>query len=101
VHPAAAGATVFAADGRDLTMTELLRETGTALGRPARLFPVPARVLAAAANLAGRHDLANRLFGTLQVDVAATRRLLGWTPPVSVEEALRATARHFLLERGT
>jgi UDP-glucose 4-epimerase len=44
----------------------------------------------------GRHDLARRLLGSLQVDLGKTRELLGWRPPQSVDLALEKTARHFL-----
>jgi len=30
------------------------------------------------------------------VDINKTRELLGWLPPISVDEALKQTARHFL-----
>ncbi len=96
-HPAAANQTFLVSDGEDLSTTALLQRTAAALGRPARLIPVPARVLRTAARLLGRADLAQRLCGSLQVDISKTRDLLGWTPPVSVDEALRKTARHFLL----
>jgi len=29
------------------------------------------------------------LLGSLQVDISKVRELLGWTPPISVEEGLR------------
>ena len=37
-----------------------------------------------------------RLCGNLQVDISKTRILLAWTPPVSVDEALRQTAQAYL-----
>lgn len=98
-HPAAAGQVFLVSDGEDLSTTELLRRMGAALGRPARLLPVPAAWLDGAARLLGRGAVAQRLCGSLQVDIEKTRRLLDWTPPVTVDEALRETARHFLAPR--
>lgn len=95
-HPAAANQVFLASDGEDLSTTELLRRLGAAMGRPARLVSVPGAWLATGARLLGRPDMAQRLCGSLQVDIEKTRRLLGWTPPVSVDMALYKTARHFL-----
>ena len=69
---------------------------GAALGRPARLFPVPAEVLRGAASVVGRRAIAQRLLGSLQVDISDARDRLGWEPPVRVDDALRKTAQHYL-----
>ena len=98
-HPAAAGEIFLAGDGEDLSTTELLRRLGSALGVRARLLPVPAALLQSAAAVLGRRSVALRLCGNLQVDIGKARRLLGWTPPVTVDEGLRRTAAHFLGQR--
>lgn len=95
-HPAAANQTFLVSDGEDLSTTDLLRWMGEALGKPARLVPVPAWVLNAGAAMLGKRAVARRLCGSLQVDIGKTRELLDWAPPVSVYEALRETARAFL-----
>jgi nucleoside-diphosphate-sugar epimerase len=95
-HPAAANHVFLAADGEDLSTPELLKRTGTALGVPARLFDVPLPALKAAAAVVGRRDVFRRLCASLQADIGATREFLGWAPPASVDDALRATAREFL-----
>jgi nucleoside-diphosphate-sugar epimerase len=95
-HPAAVDQTFLVSDGEDLSTSELLHRMGTALGKPARLLPVPSRLLEAGAAMLGKQALAQRLCGSLQVDISKTRELLNWTPPVSVNEALRKTAKHFL-----
>jgi nucleoside-diphosphate-sugar epimerase len=92
-HPAAAGGTFLVSDGEDLSTTELLRRTAAALGKRPRLLPVSAGMLSAGAALLGRGEMAQRLVGSLQVDITATRRTLGWAPVVSVDEALRRTVR--------
>ncbi|MNM64497.1 GDP-6-deoxy-D-mannose reductase [compost metagenome] len=94
-HPAAANQTFLVSDGEDLSTTQLLRKIALALGRTARLVPIPASVLRGVATLLGRKALSNRLCGSLQVDISKTRSLLGWTPPVSADDALKATAQHF------
>lgn len=94
-HPAAANQTFLVSDGEDLSTTQLLRKMASALGRPARLLPIPSWALCGAAALLGRKSLSNRLCGSLQVDISKTCSLLGWLPPVSAEDALKATAQNF------
>jgi nucleoside-diphosphate-sugar epimerase len=50
---------------------------------------VPVWALKATAALLGKSDAVQRLCGNLQVDISKAHRLLGWVPPVSVEEGLR------------
>lgn len=94
-HPAAANQIFLVSDGEDLSTTQLLRRMAAALGKPARLLPVPAWVLTLGATCLGRKALSQRLCGSLAVDIDKTRTLLGWTPPVKVDTALAATARHY------
>lgn len=91
-HPAAANQTFLVSDGEDVSTTELLRRMARAMGRPARLLPVPVSWLKLAAALVGKQDVAQRLCGNLQVDIEKTRRLLGWSPPLSLDEGLRRAA---------
>jgi nucleoside-diphosphate-sugar epimerase len=51
------------------------------------------------ASLLGRQAMAQRLCGSLQVDISKARDLLGWTPPVNVDEALRKTAHYYMKSR--
>ncbi|MNQ60845.1 hypothetical protein D3C85_751440 [compost metagenome] len=99
-HPAAANQTFLVSDGEDLSTTELLCRMGVALGKPARLLPVPSWMLEAGAAMLGKKALSQRLCGSLQVDISKTRELLNWTPPLSVDEALRKTAKHFLEQQS-
>lgn len=94
--PRAAGATFMVSDGHDVSISELIRMLADAMGRPARLVPVPVGVLAAAARLVGKAATADRLMGSLQVDIAHTRARLGWAPVVEVQAAVDLTVRHFL-----
>ena len=88
-HPQAANQTFLVSDGQDLSTTELVRGMAQAAGVPARLLPVPVWALQAGASLLGKGDAVQRLSGNLQVDISKARSLLGWVPPVSVEEGLR------------
>lgn len=95
-HPRAANQTFLVSDDEDISTTELLQRMSQALGKRPRLLPVPAWMLETAAKFAGRQSITQRLCGSLQVDISHTRERLGWKPPVSIDEALRKTAQHFL-----
>ena len=88
-HPAAAGQTFLVSDGEDVSTAELARRLGLAMGRPARLLPVPVWALKAGGALLGRSAAVERLCGNLQVDISATCERLGWKPPVTLDEGLR------------
>ncbi|TVT82780.1 SDR family oxidoreductase [Pseudomonas sp. H3(2019)] len=95
-HPAAANQTFLASDGDDVSTSELLRKLARCLGKSARLMPVPVWLMSAVATMLSKQALAQRLFGSLQVDISKNQQLLGWTPPVSLDDALNLTAQHFL-----
>lgn len=97
-HPAAANQTFLVSDGEDVSTTELLRRMGQAMGKPARLLPVPASWLQLAATVIGKRDVAQRLCGSLQVNVEKTRQLLGWSPPLTLDQGLKKAAEGFMRE---
>nr|WP_312971301.1 SDR family oxidoreductase [Pseudomonas sp.] len=88
-HPAAANQVLLAGDGEDLSTSELLRGVGRAMGKPARLIPWPAGLLQLGSTLLGKRAMAQRLLGSLQVDIRETCELLDWQPPYTVEEGLQ------------
>jgi nucleoside-diphosphate-sugar epimerase len=88
-HPAAANQIFLAGDGEDISTTQLLRGVASAMGKPSRLIPIPASWLMMAATMLGKKAVAQRLLGSLQVDISKAQQLLGWTPPLSVAEGLR------------
>ncbi|MGO4438332.1 UDP-glucose 4-epimerase family protein [Rhizobium sp. RAF56] len=95
-HPDAANRIFLVSDGTDLSIGELLRKLAGAMGRRALMLPVPPSLLEAAAAMLGRKAAAKRLLGSLQVDIAETRRVTGWTPPFAVDEGLRQTVEAYL-----
>ena len=89
--PAAANETFLVSDGEDLSTPDLIRRIAAAMGRPARLLPVPAKLLWAGARLLCQERRAQRLLGSLQVDITKARERLSWTPPICVDAALQQT----------
>lgn len=70
---------------------ELIRVVTHAMGRPARLWPVPVGMLELAGALIGKRAAVARLTGSLWVDSSLIRRRLGWAPPFTLEQGLAAT----------
>ncbi len=86
-------------DDEDVSTTQLLKKVRQTLNfqsssrKQAWLLPVPVSILMFFAKLLGKDNIANRLFGSLQVDSSKTRDLLGWTPVVTVDEQLAKIAK--------
>jgi nucleoside-diphosphate-sugar epimerase len=97
--------TFFVSDGEDLSTAELALRIGRALGRPARLVPVPAFALRAAGRAGDvlarvvpwplTSGTVDRLVGSLSVDSSKLTRATGYRPPYGVDEALRVTAEWY------
>ncbi len=90
--PNAANQVFLISDGEDVSTTTLLKRVARAYGVKSHLFPVPVLVMRLFAKLLGRNEIADRLFGDLQVDSSKARELLGWKPVVTMDEQLRKMA---------
>jgi nucleoside-diphosphate-sugar epimerase len=93
-HTAAVGRVLLARDDAELSIAELIGALAQGLGGRACLFPVPTALLDALRSVPMlRHAL--RLTLSLQVDDVETRHILGWSPTITAEAGLAATARAF------
>ena len=92
IHRNAPGKTFLCSDGQDLSLPDLLRAIGRALNRPARLLPTPPGLLRLAGRIAGQGAAVRRLTESLQVETEATSAVLGWHPPVPLDEAMTRAA---------
>ena len=89
--PQSAGRTYAVGDGVPVSTPDLVRAIARALGRTARLVPFPPLMLR-------RIPALRRLTDSLEVDDSAIRTELGWRPPYTFEEGLRATAAWYLAQ---
>ena len=94
-HPAAVNQTFLVSDGHDLSTPELLKRMAVALGKRAYLLPIPTVLLVSVATMLGKKAIAQRLCGSLQVDISKSRELLGWQPPLCVDDALDKVAQSY------
>jgi nucleoside-diphosphate-sugar epimerase len=92
-HPLAANETFLVSDGHDVSVPELVRGLAGVMGVKAHLLPIPVSVLQFGAALLGKRDAVNRLCENLQVDIDKARKLLAWTPSISISEGLRRAAQ--------
>jgi UDP-glucose 4-epimerase len=99
-HPAAAGEIFLVSDDKDVTTTYLLKKIGTAVGKPARLLPIPQGLLTTVLNCLGQRAISQRLCTSLQVDISKTKTLLGWKPVVDMDDALDKTAKAWLKKQS-
>jgi len=95
-HVAAANEIFLAADGKDISTSELLLKLAHFLGRPARLISVPQNLLESTLTILRKKRLATKLCCSLQVDISKAKSILNWTPPISLDEGLEKTATWFL-----
>jgi nucleoside-diphosphate-sugar epimerase len=92
---AASGEAFMVADGDPVSTPTLVRALAHALGRPARLMPVPLSMLRMVGRLLGQAEAVDRLVGSLEVDSSRTQSVLDWSPPFSFDEGVAATAAWF------
>lgn len=98
---AASGRTLLAGDPAPLSTPEIVGALRRALGRAPRLFACAPRLLEAVAHAAGQGARVRRLTRSLEVDVAETVAMLGWSPRTGVMAGLEALALAWRRERGS
>jgi nucleoside-diphosphate-sugar epimerase len=94
-HPAAAGETFLISDGADVSTPELIRRIAYYLGLSPLLFPFPEPLIRVTGAMLGKHHMVDQILGSLVVDSSKARRLLGWQPPISMDEELAQLAEWY------
>ena len=77
-HPAAAAKTFLVSDGIDVSTPELILKVSAALGKPARLFPLPAGFLRFLGRLTGKTKAVSKLLEPLSIDSSKINIELNW-----------------------
>ena len=98
-HRDAANRMLLVSDGADVSTTAMLNAIAAALGRPGRLMPVPAGLVGRVAWLLGQGAVAQRLLGSLELDIESTQRWLDWVAPIGFEQAIAATVSAHMAAR--
>ena len=96
-HPNATNEIFLVSDDHDVSTSELMRILADAMNVRDRLILFPKTLLSIAAALFGKQEIRRRLLDNLQVDIAKTKSVLGWLPESRLEDAIRLTARNYLL----
>lgn len=92
-HPGVGGMTFLVADGRDTTVSEVVRKLAGSLPGSTRVVNVPVPLLRTAALLVGRQASFEKLAAPLQVNASLFSCITGWRPVISMDEGLLDTAR--------
>jgi len=87
--PNAANQTFFVSDGCSISTAELIGKISNALGVKARLYSVPLSLLTLAAKFLSKYDELRAISSSFEVDISKSKELLGWKPPVSMNEGLK------------
>lgn len=91
LHPLGGSQVFLVADGEDISTPDLISRLGALLRRPVRLIPVPVALLKVLGSISGQRNALDKMVDPLQVDIGYTRGLLGWTPPLCLDEGLART----------
>lgn len=81
--------TYFVADREQTSTSALVRSIARALGVSARLVPIPVTAMRALGAVTGKSREISSLFDAAVVDTSGIRETLGWTPPVTQDDAIR------------
>jgi nucleoside-diphosphate-sugar epimerase len=87
--------TILVSDGPAISTPELVTRIARALNRRPRLIPVPPILLRLGGLLTGRGAEVARICDSLDVDISSSRRLMGWQPPLTLDEGLARTAEWY------
>ena len=68
IDPAVANQTLLVSDALDLSTPQLIKKIANSIGKPARLFPFPIKLLKVIGRLTGQSEIINRLTENLQID---------------------------------
>lgn len=95
-HPNAANQTFLVADQTRISTRELVQYLKQGMGKPARFIYIPQPLMKLGAACIGKSKLYEQLFESLEVDTTKAQKLLGWTAPLSTQQAMLQAGQNYL-----
>ena len=86
-------------DEKPLSTTELVSIIGRCLNKKLVLFGLPSFVVSLGKKLLPR--IFDRLYGSYEIDNSITKKILGYKPVLSSEEAIKKMVDSYLLGNGS
>ena len=94
-HKNAKNEVFLISDDDDISTASLLEEISKGLGVKNKAVNIPPKLIDTAASAIGKSGVAQRLSGSLQVDISKAKTLLGWHPKYSTSESIQKTAKSY------
>ena len=91
-HPNAANQTFQT----PISTRELVQYLKQGMGKPARFIYIPQSLMKLGAACIGKSKLYEQLFESLEVDTTKAQKLLGWTAPLSTQQAMLQAGQNYL-----
>ncbi|WP_104483754.1 NAD-dependent epimerase/dehydratase family protein [Acinetobacter indicus] len=95
-HPNAANQTFLVADQTSISTRELVQYLKQGMGKPARFIYIPQPLMKLGAACIGKSKLYEQLFESLEVDTTKAQKLLGWTAPLSTQQAMLQAGQNYI-----
>ncbi|WP_313206021.1 hybrid nucleoside-diphosphate sugar epimerase/sugar transferase [Psychrobacter faecalis] len=96
-HKDAKNEVFLISDDDDISTAGLLEEIAKGLGVKNKAVNIPAKLINTAASAIGKSGVAQRLSGSLQVDISKAKNLLDWKPKYSTSESIQKAAQYYKL----
>jgi nucleoside-diphosphate-sugar epimerase len=90
-HPEARGQVFLISDDESVSTAGLAKALASALHRSIMMLNVPKAILKFLGGLIGKNAAIDRLTQSLVIDNSKIKRLLGWHPPYTFEDGIKAT----------
>ncbi|CAK2924819.1 NAD-dependent epimerase/dehydratase family protein [Vibrio crassostreae] len=88
-HPNAHGQTFLASDGEPVSIKDFTNAIAKGTNKSLIHFPVPVGIMKAVGRLIGKEAIVEQLVGDLKVDSSKAKRMLGWQPHYSMQQAMQ------------
>lgn len=95
-HPNAANQTFLVADQSHISTRELVQYLKQGMGKTPYFVYIPQSLMKLGAACVGKSKLYEQLFESLEVDASKAQKLLGWTAPLSTQQAMRQAGQNYL-----
>ncbi|SLJ83943.1 hybrid nucleoside-diphosphate sugar epimerase/sugar transferase [Psychrobacter sp. DAB_AL43B] len=94
-HKDAKNEVFLISDDEDISTASLLEKISKGLDVKNKAVNIPPKLINTAASALGKSSVAQRLSGSLQVDISKAKNLLDWQPKYSTSESIRKTAEFY------